>query len=225
MGLLRNKKSDAVLVCGADELTEPLLAGLKALRVLSNTETLTPFDRKRNGMVLGEGAASLVIERAGDAEKRGATILGYIRGFGAGSDNTKRLHYSGSESMARTIESALKESDVFPDFVSASANSTKELDKHEALAIKTAIGIKTPVTALKSQVGSFMSSGIMKIAASMVSIGDDTIPPVFGLEEPEVQGLNYVMKKPLTRKVDSCIINGFSHGGSNMCIVVSGTDR
>lgn len=221
-GLIRKGVSDAILVCGADELTEPLVAGMKSLRVLSGSETLTPFDKKRNGIVLGEGAAAIVIERAENADKRGATVLGHIRGFGFGSDCTERLNYATSDSMARTIESALKESGISPDFISASANSTKSLDRNEAIAIRAALGRSVSVCALKSQVGSFMSSGVMKLATSLISLADSVIPPVFGLETPEIQDLSYVCGKPLKKRITSCLINGFSHGGSNMCIVISG---
>jgi 3-oxoacyl-[acyl-carrier-protein] synthase II len=127
-GLLRKRIADAVLVCGADELTEPLMIGMSSMKLFSNTGTLAPFDRKRDGSVPGEGAASLVMERADDAKRRGADIIGHIKGFGFGSDSVERLSYAGAGSMANTIEETLGRSEITPELISASANSSRGLD-------------------------------------------------------------------------------------------------
>ncbi|GBD98411.1 3-oxoacyl-[acyl-carrier-protein] synthase 2 [bacterium BMS3Abin07] len=224
-GLLRKKTADAVIVCGVDELTAPLLLGLSSLKLLSVTDTLAPFDNKRDGIIPAEGAASVVIERAEDAGNRGANILGYINAFGTGSDSVGRFSYASPESMSLTIDSALNKAGISPDFISASANSTVELDRNEAIAIKSSLGRTVPVTAVKSQIGSFMASGVMKLTASLISIREGVIPPIFGLDDPEIPGLNYIMNQPVSADIDSCLINGFSHGGSKVCMIVTGSGR
>jgi 3-oxoacyl-(acyl-carrier-protein) synthase len=224
VGLLKAGLADAVLVCGVDELTEPLVAGLKALRLTSRSGRLAPFDRRRDGIVPAEGGAALVLERAEDAKKRNARIFGYIAGFGAGGDPVERFSYAGTGSMARTMDHAVKESGIMPDFISSSANSSVELDRNEASAIRSVFGSGVPVTSLKSRTGSFMASGIMRIAAALISIGNGMIPPVCGLVEPEIDGIDYVVGSPRPAKAKTCLVNGFSHGGANVCLVVTGPE-
>jgi len=221
-GLLNKGVVDAVLVCGADELTRPVLAGMRALNILSRRGKLAPFDRGRDGIIPGEGAAAVVLERADDAERRGAVIHGLITGFGFSADMVERLDYSSPEPIVRAMSAAIEDSGLTPDLVSASANSTVTLDRNEAEAIRILFGGNVAVTALKSQVGSFMSSGVMKLVAALVWMQHGTVPPVFGLSEPEVTGPFYIMGNSEKRRIDSCLINGCSHGGSNMSILVMG---
>jgi 3-oxoacyl-[acyl-carrier-protein] synthase II len=219
--LLSRKIADTVLVCGADELTEPLVTGMSSMKIFSNTETLAPFDRSRNGIIPGEGAAALVLERTVDATNRGAEIIGHIRGFGFGSDSVERLSYAGPGSMINTIEETIRASGIEPELISASANSSRGLDLNEALSIKSVLGEKIPVTAVKSLIGSFMSSGVLRLVASLLSMREGFIPPIFGLDNPEITGLNYIVNKPLKKNISSCLVNGFSHGGANLCIMVT----
>ncbi len=219
--LLRKELTDAVLVCGTDELTEPVLAGIQSLKIVSEEGRLAPFDRRRDGLVPGEGAAALILERAEDAGKRGATILGYIGPFSIGSDAVERYSYASADAMAYTMEAALKGSNGDPGFISASANSTVQLDREEALAVRKVFGSSVPVTSLKSQTGSFMSAGVMKTAASLIHLGKKKLPPVYGLTEPEIGGVGYIMDSPLEKISSSCLVNGFSHGGSNVSIMIT----
>lgn len=223
--LLRERIADTALVCGVDELSEILLLGMRTLRLLSKTSCLCPFDKRRDGIVPSEGAAALVLERKEDAEKRGAKIWGYVRGIGANTDSVGRFSYSSPEYMKNAMEMALKEAGCLPDFISASANSTRELDFSEASAIRALFGHRIPVTALKSQTGSFMASGIMKIVAALLSMGEGFIPPVFGLVDPEMPGIDYVMDTPRQQPLRSGLVNSFSHGGANICVMVAGPDQ
>lgn len=217
--LLRNNMVQAVLVTGADELTEPLFAGMKSLRILSKTQKIRPFDLMRDGMVLGEGACTLMLEKTDDAMKRGRHIYGEIVSFGFSSEPSDRLHYSSSEAMVKAINQTIIGGK--PEMVIASANSTVELDYKEAIALKATVGDNVPVTALTSVTGFFMSSGVMKVGAALLCMHEGIIPPICGLEKPEVEGLCYMFETK-EMKVSSALVNDFSHGGSNACVLLRG---
>jgi 3-oxoacyl-[acyl-carrier-protein] synthase II len=216
--LLGNNMANAVLVTGADELTKPLLEGMDALRILSKTGILRPFDIMRDGLLPGEGACTLVLERKDNAERRDAHIYGEIASFGFSSEPVERLYYSSTTSMVEAISKTIGHER--PDLIFASANSTKELDYKEAIAIRETLGYAVPVTATTSMTGFFMSAGVMKVGAAMLFIERGFIPPIWGLERPEIE-LRYVLK-PQEQKVRTILVNGFSHGGTNGCILVRG---
>ncbi|MEW6068528.1 MAG: beta-ketoacyl synthase N-terminal-like domain-containing protein [Nitrospirota bacterium] len=215
--LLKYGMTNSVLVTGADELTYPLFDGMKALRVFSKNNTSMPFDIRRDGLIPGEGACTLVLERISDATKRGAHIYGEIHSFGFSAEPVERLHYSSSMCMADAIKNALNNKK--PDLIIASANSTKDLDYKEANAISKTIDGNVPVTTLTSMTGFFMSSGIMRVGAAMLFMEKGVVPPIWGLEDPEVKGLGYVLETK-EMKIKNVLVNGFSHGGGNICIFV-----
>jgi 3-oxoacyl-[acyl-carrier-protein] synthase II len=215
--LLKDGVADAVLVTGADELTEPLFNGMKALRIFSKGNIIRPFDVRRDGLLPGEGACTVVLERLNDANKRGVHIYGVIDSFGFSTEPVERLHYSSSESMADAIKNTL--SDRTPELIIASANSTLELDYKEALSIKETLGSYVPITTMTSMTGYFMSSGVMKVGVSMLFMKKGVVPPIWGLEKPEVEGLNYVLT-PQELRIKNILLNSFSHGGSNACVFV-----
>ncbi len=221
--LLNDGMADAVLVTGADELTEPLFEGMKALRILSKKSVLRPFDIKRDGIIPGEGACSLILERVPEASKRGARIYGFLETFGFSTEPVDRFHYTSAESMSVAMKEALNDNSP-PDLIIASANSTLELDSKEALAIKETLGGSIPVISLCSMTGFIMSSGIMKIGAGLLFMQRGVIPPIWGLKEPEIDGPEYVFE-PKKVKLSKILINSFSHGGSNVCVLLKGRDE
>lgn len=220
--LLLDGSADAVLVCGADEMSEPLLTGMKALRLLSRSGELAPFDHSRDGVVPAEGAAALVLERTDHVLERKGRVLGRVRSWGFSSDLVDRMSYSGPAMMISAMDRTMKEAGTEPDMISASANSSRELDRNEALALKELFGNKVPVTSLKSLTGSYMSSGVMKIAHALISFQEGRVPQIQGLHAPEVKGPEYIMNDPLTGSFNFCLINGFSHGGANISLLVEG---
>lgn len=224
-GLLLDGYADAVLVCGVDELTEPLLQGMKALRLLSRTGRLCPYDSRRDGIIPAEGAAALVLERSESVKQRKGNILGLMSSWGFSSDLVDRMSYSGSDMMVKAMDGALQGVGKTPDFVGASANSSKGLDAKEAIALKDLFGSEVPVSSLKSLMGSFMASGVLKVAAALLSIREGRVPPVYGLTDPEVRGPAYIREAPLSGRFDTCLINGFSHGGANISLVLEGPDE
>jgi len=214
--------ADAVLVCGVDEMSEPLLKGMKALRLLSRTGRLSPFDSRRDGVIPAEGAAALVLERAEQVEKRQGKILGAIKACGFSSDLVDRMSYSGPGVMKAAMNDALEDAGKEPDFISASANSSKGLDGQEAHALKDLFKNRVPISSLKSMTGSYMASGVLKVASALLSFQEGKVPPIYGLVDPEVAGLEYISGAPISGQFNSCLINGFSHGGSNISVYLEG---
>jgi 3-oxoacyl-[acyl-carrier-protein] synthase II len=212
---LLNGGIKAVMVTGADELTKPVYDGMNKLKILSKRGAVCPFDRKRDGIILGEGACTLILERTSDALARKGRIYGEILSYGFSSEPVDRLRYASSQSMASAIKMANK--GRTPHLVVASANSSVELDFREAKALSETIGPAVPVTALSPLAGYFLSSGVMKTGAAMLFLGEQFIPPIWGLEDPEVPGLNYVRALE-KNEAFTALVNGFSHGGSNACI-------
>jgi 3-oxoacyl-[acyl-carrier-protein] synthase II len=209
--LLQEDRAQAVLAGGVDELSFVLFHSFAALHAISPKneyeEGMRPFDRKRNGRVLGEGAGILVLEKEGRAKERGIS-----------------RYEAGAEQMARAMEKTLRQAGVSADrvdYVSAAANSTQELDRAEAEAIRKIFtgGKASPaVSSLKGHTGDFCASGNLRAAAVLLTMQHAKIPPTLGLEEPEFD-LDHVRNGPRDRKIQYALLNGFSFGGSNVCLL------
>ncbi len=232
MELLKDGHADVALVTGAEELSAATITGFGSLRTLSKGSRMMPFDRRRDGFVLGEGAATLVIERLKDAEKRGANVVGArspyvgIGGISLGSAPVERLDYDLSgRSMADAMKAALKNAGMdVPDMVSAAANSSEELDSAEALALKEVFGErKVAITALRAYTGFFLSDGALRIAGTALCLKEGIVPPIPGLEEPDA-GMGHLefMKETERRPLRTAIVNSFSTGGSAACVALKG---
>ena len=126
--------------------------------------------------------------------------------------------------MARAMKKALKDGGISPsqlDYICAAANSTWELDRAEALAIQKIFSGESRVAAvssLKGHIGDFCGSGALRAAALLLSIEDGKIPPTVGLKDPEFE-LDHVFRQPRTKKIEYALLNGFSFGGSNVCLL------
>jgi 3-oxoacyl-[acyl-carrier-protein] synthase II len=126
--------------------------------------------------------------------------------------------------MARAIEKTLQEARISPDevdYISAAANSTLELDRAEAEAIQKGFGGGNswpPVSSLKGHTGEFCSSGALRAAAILLAMNDGKVPPTMGLKDPEFD-LDHVCNIPREAKIQYALLNGFSFGGSNVCLL------
>jgi 3-oxoacyl-[acyl-carrier-protein] synthase II len=227
--LLQEDRAQAVLAGGVDELSFVLFHSFFALRALSprdkQGEGMRPFDRKRNGRVLGEGAGILVLEKKVRAKERGARIYGdLIACASTGSPAGISRYEAGSEQMARAMEKTLQQARISPDevdYVSAAANSTLELDRAEAEAIQRVFGEGSSlpaVSSLKGHTGDFCSSGALRAAAILLAMADGKIPPTMGLKDPEFD-LDHVRNIPREAKIQYALLNGFSFGGGNVCLL------
>lgn len=227
--LLREGRAEILLVGSVDELSAVLFHSYAAVRALSpkepsGEEGLRPFDRRRNGRVLGEGAGMLVLERKTPAQDRGAKIYGsLVACCSTGSPVRIHQYEAGAEQMARAMKNTLQAAKVSPDqvnYISAAANSTPELDRAEALAIQKVFPQpwSIPVSSLNGHIGDFCGSGTLRAGALLLSMRDGKILPTLGLKNPEFE-LGHIMNEPRAEQIQYALLNGFSFGGSNVCLL------
>ncbi|KPK90320.1 MAG: hypothetical protein AMJ94_09760 [Deltaproteobacteria bacterium SM23_61] len=232
--LLREDRAEAILAGSVDEMSFVLFHSFSALRALSpgdrEEEGMRPFDRRRNGRVLGEGAGILVLEKESRAEARGAKIYGSLAACAStGSPVGISRYEGGAGQMARAMEGALRQAGISPegvDYISAAANSTRELDRAEARAIQKIFGRgnhRPAISSLKGHTGDFCGCGTLRAAALLLSMGGGKIPPTAGLKEPEFD-LDHVLDCPREKKIQYALLNGFSFGGSNVCLLFKKKD-
>lgn len=225
---LRLGKAEVIFAGGGDEISEPLYNVYATLGTLSPQrspypEGMRPFDRTRNGFVLGEGSGVLVIETLDHARARGASLYAEVVGFGmvGGSDGVWNYDTGGS-SLARAISQAV--GGVSPvDYICAAANSTQALDLAETRAIRRAMGKeaeKISVSAVKSMVGEFDASGGIRACATILTIKQGVIPPTINYKEPDPEcDLDYTTAGAKKREVEIALLNGSANGGTHICIL------
>lgn len=197
---------------------------------IKGEELSCPFDRRRNGIILSEGAAVIAIEDEEYAKNRKANIYAEVKGIGNCFDAYKTGKYNPDalglkESIKKAItNSGLGITDV--DYVSASANSVPEQDRLETKAIKDVFGrsaYNIPVSSIKSMIGEpFSAGGLLQIAASIGSIINGFIPPTINYKVKDKDcDLDYVVNKSRVARINNVLINNFGPGGNNASVVVS----
>jgi 3-oxoacyl-[acyl-carrier-protein] synthase II len=223
----------AVVTGGAEAALTPLSkAAFAALDATSTSGVSRPFDIRRDGFVMGEGAAVLVLEDGDAARARGARILGTVRGYGATSDafHITAPHERGEGALA-AIESALRDAGLGAgeiDYVNAHGTSTPLNDRAETFAIKAAFGeyaATLPVSSTKSAIGHLLgAAGAVEAVATLLALRDRIAPPTLGWEErdPDLD-LDYVpgaarpFEVPDGRRA-TAISNSFGFGGHNVVL-------
>jgi 3-oxoacyl-[acyl-carrier-protein] synthase II len=183
---------------------------------------MRPFDQDRNGIVLGEGSGIVVLETLEHAKKRGAKIYAEMAGAGLSGSTDGLLRYDlKGDSMARAMSLAVKDLGSV-DYISAAANSTPDLDRAEALAIKKVFGERAKeisVSSLKSMHGEFDGSGGIRACAMVLSLYHEVIPPTIGTINIDPQcDFNLVRHQSEKKNLRSVLLNGFSNGGSNISL-------
>ncbi|MFA6955811.1 MAG: beta-ketoacyl-[acyl-carrier-protein] synthase family protein [Thermoanaerobaculia bacterium] len=230
---IRAGAADRVIAGGADApLTPGIVRAWEALRVL-NTEEIDPaqacrpFSADRNGIVLSEGAAVLVLERHDLALERGATILGFVAGFGMTSD-AAHITDPQSDGAARAMRIALADAAIAPSdlaHINAHGTGTKLNDPIETRAIRSVFGAHADslaVSSTKSMHGHAMgASGAIEVALSLLAVNAGFVPPTINLRasDPECD-LDYVSGGARTREVDSFLSNSFGFGGMNAVLAI-----
>ncbi|RPJ06368.1 MAG: beta-ketoacyl-[acyl-carrier-protein] synthase family protein, partial [Deltaproteobacteria bacterium] len=188
--LLKEGRADVVFAGGGDELSEPLYHVYSKLGALSpgrggGIEGMRPFDRDRNGIVLGEGSGIVVLEALEHAERRGARIYGELAGVGLSGSTDGLLRYDHEgKSIARSMALAAHEP-FSVDYVSSAANSTPYVDRAETSAIKRLFRERSreiSISSLKSMLGEFDGSGGIRACAIALSLYQGMIPPTIGTE-------------------------------------------
>lgn len=220
--------SDAIVAGGAEASINPLsFAGFSRMRAMSTLndspeKASRPFDGKRDGFVMSEGAGILVLEEYEHAKQRGATIFGEIVGYGSTTDAyhiTSPDFYGAARAMKLALEMArIHPTDV--DYINAHGTSTPEGDKSETKAIKATFGshaYKLKVSSTKSMTGHlFGAAGGVEAIITLKSIVEDIAPATINYETPDEEcDLNYVPNKASKMKINYAISNGFGFGGHN----------
>ena len=230
------QRGDAkAMICGGTEaaVTPLSIAGFSAARALSTrnsepTRASRPFDRDRDGFVMGEGAGILILEELEHALMRQAHIYAEIVGYGLTSD---AYHMTApmpeGKGAARAMELALKDAGLFPNqvsYINAHGTSTLANDLNETLAIKQALGqqaFQVAISSTKSMTGHLLGgSGGIEAVATVMAIATDAIPPTINIENPDSAcDLDYVPHHSRTQRVDVALSNSFGFGGHNVTLV------
>jgi 3-oxoacyl-[acyl-carrier-protein] synthase II len=225
--LIKNGKAKAVLCGGSDALSELTFGGFNSLRAMDPLPC-KPFDRKRAGMSLGEGAAILVLEELDGALKRGAKVYAEFLGYGIGGE---AYHITAPEptgtAEARIMMEAIKESGIESsevDYINAHGTGTPLNDKVETLSIKRVFGKRAysiPVSSIKSMVGHCLgSAGAIEAVASTLSILYQLIPPTLNHREGDEDcDLDYVPGNSREGNVKVVLSNSFAFGGNCTSLV------
>ena len=233
--LIRRGDADVMISGGAHSMIHPLgVTGFNRLTALStrNDTCATasrPFDRTRDGFVLGEGAGILILEELESAKRRGARILAEIIGYGSTADACRvtDMHEDGRGGAA-AMRGALADARVQPqeiDYISAHGTGTEENDKIETLAIKTVFGDyarKVPISSVKSMFGHLIAgAGAVELITCVLAIRDGIVPPTTNYNEPDPNcDLDYVPNKSRKAAVRTCLSNSFGFGGQNDTLIV-----
>lgn len=225
-GQLRKGRTDLILTGGVDEVSEFLYRGFSGLHLLATDmgdgEKSRPYDRTRNGLILGEGAGILVMERESHARSRGGRIYGSILNDSLVGRSSRE---DAAEDMERSIRATLKgREDTRIDFISGAGNSSGALDALEACAVKKSFPTRypeIPVSSIKSMTGEAIASGGMRMAANVLSRENGFIPPTANYLVPDPAcDLHYVVDRRLDREIRTVLHLGISPEDSFSSILI-----
>jgi 3-oxoacyl-[acyl-carrier-protein] synthase II len=237
MRLIRCGEAEVALVGGAEACVDPLaLASFNALKALSSSneapeKASRPFDRERNGFVMGEGSGLIVIETLEHAQKRGATPLAVISGYGTSSDayhiTAGCKDGSGAASAVRT---ALRMAGLKPeaiDYINAHATSTPVGDAAEIASLRSVFGQQLPqipISSTKSATGHLLgAAGGIESIFSALAVINDRLPPTINLQSADesMQDLDFVPNQSRAHGINHALCNGFGFGGVNASLIIS----
>jgi 3-oxoacyl-[acyl-carrier-protein] synthase II len=233
--IIRRGDADVMLSGGTHSMIHPFgVTGFNLLTALSTrnadpTRASRPFDRDRDGFILGEGAGMVVLEELEHAKARGATIFGEVAGYGSTADAFRLTdtHDEGRGAIA-CIREALTDAEIDPsevDYINAHGTSTSVNDSIETLAIRRSFGdsaYKVPVSSTKSMMGHLIAAaGSVEAIVCLLAIRDGVLPPTINLDHPgDDCDLDYVPHEARRRKVNVTLSNSFGFGGQNIALIL-----
>ena len=229
---LRSGHCDRVIVVGSDGHCRLTHTGFNALQLV-DPERPRPFDVRRQGMVIGEGAAAFVVETEERARARGATPHGRILGFG----NVAEAHHlvqprEDGEGAGRAMATALRDAGLEAsrvDYINAHGTATPQNDTSEAQAIHRVFGPRVdrlPVSSTKSQVGHLLgASGAVELAATLLGMAGGFVPPNVGYEQPDPSVQLDIAADPRSHCIGVALSNSFAFGGNNSSLCVGHPDQ
>ena len=231
LDIIRSGRADVVLAGGTEAVIHPLpIAGFASMRAMSTRndepeKASRPWDKARDGFVLGEGAGALVLERADQAAARGARVYARLAGAGLTSDgfDIVQPHPEGL-GASRAITLALRDADVANTdvvHVNAHATSTPVGDMAEIVALRAALGEHAVLTATKSMTGHLLgAAGALESIATILAIRDGVVPPTINLDDPDdALDLDVVAHKARHVDIPAALNNSFGFGGHNVALV------
>ena len=232
--LIQRGNADIMITGGSEAVICPMgIGGFNAMKALSTRndapqKASRPFDKNRDGFVMGEGSATLILEELNHAKSRGARIYAEIAGFGLTAD----AHHitdpaPNGAGVAKAMQIAIEDSEFSADdidVVNAHGTSTPPNDRNETAAIKTVFGeraYKMPVHSIKSMVGHLLgAAGAIEAISSVLTLRDNIIPPTINFEERDPDcDLNYVFNTALKKEVKTVLSDNSGFGGHNTAIV------
>ena len=233
--IIRRGEADVMLSGGAHTMIHPFgVTGFNLLTAISTrndepTRASRPFDRDRDGFVLGEGASMLILESLEGAQARGAKIYGEIVGYGSTADAFRitDTHPEGRGAIA-CMKMAIDDAGLNPDdvdYINAHGTSTTVNDKVETLAIKRVFGeraYKIPASSTKSMMGHLIAAaGATELIVCLMAIRDNAVPPTTNYENPDPEcDLDYVPNAARQHRCDVVLSNSFGFGGQNISLLV-----
>ena len=231
---IKSGQSEIILAGGAEAPLTPIaVAGFNSLRALSRfnenpKQASRPFDIKRDGFVMGEGSAILVLESEEHAINRGATPLAILSSYGSSSDAHHLTEPNPTgKTAAQAINNALSAAKISPDqidYLNAHGTSTPLNDTQETKAIKLALGESSSnlhISSTKSMTGHLLGAGgALEAALCVKAIQDSIIPPTINLEEPDpLCDLDYTPNQSKNKTINTCMSNSFGFGGTNSTLI------
>lgn len=231
--MIKNGFQDMIICGGAQETNKYSMASFDGLGVFSAkedepTKASRPFDAKRDGLIPSGGAASLIVESLESAQRRGASIIAEIIGYGF-SSNGGHISTPNVDGPALAMDRALKQSGLKAsdiDYINAHATSTPIGDANEAKAIYEIFGSEVPVSSTKSMTGhECWMAGASEVIYSILMMQNDFVAPNINLENPdnEAKKINLVAKTK-NQKIDVFLSNSFGFGGTNSALIVKKFD-
>jgi 3-oxoacyl-[acyl-carrier-protein] synthase II len=234
--IIRCNEADVMVTGGAEAAICPGgIAGFCGMHALStrneSPQTASrPFDKERDGFVMGEGAGIVVLEELQHAKKRGATIYAEIAGFGVTCDAYHiTMPVSDGNGAARAMKLAMEDAQLNPSdigYINAHGTSTILNDRVETAAIKSVFGDalahKLMVSSTKSMTAHMMgAAGIIEAVICSLAIRDSVVPPTINYETPDPEcDLDYVPNNAREAKISACLSNSFAFGGQNVCLAL-----
>jgi 3-oxoacyl-[acyl-carrier-protein] synthase II len=230
---LRMRRIKTVLVGGVESLSLVNYTGFYRLGYcagVNGVELSCPFDKRRNGIILGEGAAVIVIEDEESAIERGAVIYAEVNGIGNYFDAYKMGKYDpDANGLKQSIKEAVRNSELDTshiDYISASANSVSMQDRFETGAVKNVFGkyaYNIPVSSIKSMIGeTFSAGGLFQIAGAIGSMYEGFIPPTINYKmRDDYCDLDYVPNESRMARINNVLIYNYGPGGSNAAFILT----
>jgi len=205
------------------------LAGLAPECPFPPEESSRPYDAKRQGGIIGEGAAMFMVESLSHALSRGATPLAELTGYGNQADEVNTEPASG---LAAAIRQALADAGMLPgdiDYVNGHGPSHPVLDEMETRALKEVFGSRAhrlPVSSIKGVIGNpLAAAGPLQAAASVMALRDGILPPTANYRFPDPAcDLSYIPNQPMRRNVERILVNLHGLGGGNGCLILQGME-